>query len=63
MPKKTPDTTTEAEPDTGEADAVVLLPFFYPSINNGTTLFARTQEEADEKAKKLLLDIASQAGS
>lgn len=62
MPKK-PETPPEAEaaPEIPAEALEPLVPFFFSSINNGTTILARNQQEADEKAARLLLDIASQA--
>lgn len=32
-----------------------LQPFFYPTIGDGTTVMAASQEEADEKIRKIQL--------
>src|SRR3954451_20455727 len=64
MPKK-PESSAET-PEVPVEDVPVeavapLVAFFYPGINHGTAIFATSQQEADEKAQKLLLAIASHA--
>lgn len=49
MPKKVAITGEERQDEE-------LLPFFFPGLNNGTTFLARTQQEAEEKAARLLAD-------